>query len=51
MKHFAKASLWLLLTGLMMLAAASCGTQKKDQFDQQMVVVERQDAQLRSGTP
>lgn len=48
MKNIAKASLWLLLTGLMMLAAASCGTQKKDQFDQQTLVVERQNVQLTS---
>ena len=48
MKHFAKASLWLLLTGLMTFVIVRCGTQKKDQFDQQMVMVERQNAQLRS---
>ena len=29
MKTFSSASLWLLLTGLMMLAASSCGTMKK----------------------
>ena len=48
MKHFVKASLWLLLTGLMTFVIVRCGTQKKDQFDQQMVMVERQNAQLRS---
>ncbi len=48
MKNIIKASLWLLLTGLMMSVAANCGTQKKEQFDQQMVVVERQNVQLTS---
>ena len=29
MKNLAKASLWLLLTGVMMFAAVGCGEQKK----------------------
>ena len=46
MKNILKANLWLLLTGVMMFAAVSCGTQKKDSTESQMLVVERLQAQL-----
>lgn len=42
MKANAKAGLWLLLTGVMMIVAISCGEQKKEPSGPQMLVVERQ---------
>ena len=42
MKNLAKASLWLLFTGVMMFAAVGCGEQKKGTSDSQLLVVERQ---------
>ena len=46
MKTYHTACLWLLLTGMMMFIVASCNTQRKEQFDQQTLVVERQKTQL-----
>lgn len=43
-----RAGLWLLMTGVMMIAVSSCGKQKKEVFDPPMLVVERQKVQLES---
>lgn len=46
MKNLAKSSLWLLITGMMMIATVGFSEQKKNSPDSQMLVVERQYAKL-----